>query len=65
MYTFALCVLVHIDIPPSVRAIKHCAFEGNSGLATVILNDGLEGIGVGGMGNVHCYPSTYPPPPSG
>ena len=50
MYAFALCVLVHIDIPPSVRAIKHCAFEGNSGLATVILNDGLEGIGVGAFG---------------
>jgi hypothetical protein len=45
-WAFEGCALVRIDIPPSVRVIKDCAFFKCSGLMTVILNDGLEEIGV-------------------
>ncbi len=38
-------MLVRIDIPPSVRAIKKWAFLNCSALTTAILNDGLEEIG--------------------
>ncbi len=42
---FGCCRLVHIDIPPSVRAIKNWAFSSCSELTTAILNDGLVEIG--------------------
>ena len=38
-------MLVRINIPPSVKAIKDWAFGNCSGLAVAILNDGLEEIG--------------------
>ena len=39
------CLLEDIDIPPSGRAIKVCAFSYCTQLTTTILNDGLEVIG--------------------
>ena len=41
------CVLVRINIPPSVRAIQAWAIEDCPGLTTVILNDGLDVICTG------------------
>ena len=43
--SFKGCAFVHIDIPPSVRAIKEEALEDCSWLTTAILNNGLEEIG--------------------
>jgi hypothetical protein len=43
---FTWCTsIVHIAIPPAVRAIKDGAFSYLSGLTTVILNNGLQDIG--------------------
>ncbi len=42
---FTGCLLEDIDIPPSVRAIKVCAFSYCTQFRTMNLNDGLEVIG--------------------
>ena len=55
-------MLVRIDIPPSVRAIKWNAFCDCSGLTTAILNDGLEEIGKEAFGRCRALERIDIPP---